>query len=43
MNNMSPQKKAKKDSDATETVSWTDHDVELFLGVVRLYSSQKDY
>ena len=40
---MPPQKKTKKDSDATETVSLTDDEKELLLGVVRSYSSQKDY
>ena len=36
-------KKAKRDSDAAETVSWTDDEVELLLGAARLYSFQKDY
>ena len=40
---MLPPKKAKNDSDAAETVSWTDDEVELLLGVVRSYSSQNDY
>ena len=43
INNMPPSKKAKKDSNAAETVSWTDDEVELLLGVVRSYSLQKDY
>ena len=43
INDMPPPKKAKKDSDAAEIVSWTDDEVELLLGVVRSYSSQKDY
>ena len=37
-------KKARVDPDATEAnLSWTDDKVELLLGVVRAYSSQKDY
>ena len=43
INNMPPPQKAKNNSDAAETVSWTDDEVELLLGVVRSYSSQKDY
>ena len=43
INNMPPPKKVKKDSDAAGTVSWTDDEVELLVGVVRSYSSQKDY
>ena len=41
INDVPPPKKAKKDSDAAEIVSWTDDEVELLL--VRSYSSQKDY
>ena len=41
---MPPKKKARVDPDATEAnLSWTDDEVELLLGVVRAYSSQKDY
>ena len=41
---MPPKKKARVDPDGTETnLSWTDDEVELLLGVVRAYSSQKDY
>ena len=41
---MAPKKKARVDPDATEAnLSWTDDEVELLLGVVRGYSSQKNY
>ena len=41
---MAPKKKARVDPDSTEAnLSWTDDEVELLLGVVRAYSSQKDY
>ena len=41
---MAPKKKARVDTDSTEAnLSWTDDEVELLLGVVRAYSSQKDY
>ena len=40
---MPPQKKSRTDPDAIENVSWTDDEVELLLGVIRSYSSQKDY
>ena len=40
---MPPRKSSRTDSDATENVSWIDDEVELLLGVVRSYSSQKDY
>ena len=33
--------RSKTDQDATENVSWTDDEVELLLGVVRSYNSQK--
>ena len=39
---MPPPKKAKKNSDAAETVSWTDDEVELLLRVVRSDSSEQD-
>ena len=35
--------RSKTDQDATENISWTDDEVDLLLGVVRLYNSQKDY
>ena len=35
-------KKVQNGIDATESVDWTDDEVELLLGVVRSYSSQKD-
>ena len=39
---MPPKKKARVDPDAAEAnLSWTDDEVELLLGVVRAYSSQK--
>ena len=41
---MPPEKKsAKPDSNSTESVNWTDNEVELLLGIVRSYFSQKDY
>ena len=41
---MAPKKKARVDPDSTEAnLNWTDDEVELLLGVVRAYSSQKDY
>ena len=41
---MAPKAKARVDPDSTEgNLSWTDDEVELLLGVVRAYSSQKDY
>ena len=36
-------KRPKLDSGAAGTVSWTDDEVELLLGVVRSYSFQKEY
>ena len=37
-------KKAKTDFNSTQNnVNWTDNEVELLLGVVLFYSSQKDY
>ena len=38
-----PKMRPKTDSDATQNVSWTDDEAEQFLGMVRSYSSQKDY
>jgi len=41
---MPPKKKARVGPDATEAnLDWTDDEVELLLGVVSAYSSQKDY
>lgn len=42
---MPPKKKAKVSvqGQGSENLSWSDIEVELLLGVVRLYSSQKDY
>ena len=37
-----PQKGQKGFQDTAETVSWTDDEGEILLGVVRSYSSQKD-
>ena len=35
-------KKARRESENSEVLNWTDNEVELLLGVVRSYSSQKD-
>lgn len=44
-NKMAPTNKARVDQDAHSAVnlSWTDDEVELLVGAVRAYSSQKDY
>ena len=36
-------KKAHRESENSEVLNWTDNEVELLLGVVRSYSSQKDF
>ena len=36
-------KKARRESENSEVLNWTDNEVELLLGVVRSYSSQKDF
>ena len=36
-------KKAETDSNSTESANWTDDEVELLLGVVRSYFSQKNH
>ena len=35
--------KARRGSENSEVLNWTDNEVEMLLGVVRSYSSQKDF
>ena len=36
-------KKARRESENSEVLNWSDNEVELLLGVARSYSSQKDF